>query len=60
MNSFDEKINITKIRFFFDMFNNRFISYEFIVIHKIEKIKVIKILTRLFIVIIVIKIVDRI
>ena len=59
---FDEKINVTKVRFFFDVFDSRFISHEFIVIHKIEEIKVIRILSRLFVVIIIIvmRAIDRI
>ena len=59
MNSFDEKINIIKIRFFLNVFDNRFI-YEFIVIHKIEEIKIIRILSRLFVVINIIKAVDKV
>ena len=60
MSSFDEKINVIKIRFFFDELDNRFISYKFIVIHKIEEIKIIRILSRLFAVIIIMKTVDKI
>ena len=60
MSSFDEKINVTKIRFFFDVFDNRFIFYEFTVVYRIEEIKVIKISSRLFVVIIVMRIIDKI